>query len=192
MAEAVARRRQIRPPDDVVYDTDAIVGDEIIGEGRDISAPIPDGNSVSGSSSQASSQRMLSFRSMSRDASFRSSNSSLNYGDAHSTVCTLTTPPRRLGHFTSNSSIICSPRRSASISLPSVDPFSQDQLHVLHRCASSNNSHGDSLSMAETLLHSVTKSIGRRIPKTPSQILDAPELVDDYYLNLVRWGEINV
>ena len=38
-----------------------------------------EGNSVSGSSSQASSQRMLSFRSMSRDASFRSSNSSLNH-----------------------------------------------------------------------------------------------------------------
>ena len=152
----------------------------------------PEGNSVSGSSSQASSQRMLSFRSMSRDASFRSSNSSLNDGDAHSTVCTPTTPQRRFGHFTSNSSITCSPRRSAAVPLPSVDPFSHDQLHVLHRCASSNNSHGDSLSMAETRLRSVTKSIGRRIPKTPSRILDAPELVDDYYLNLVSWGENNV
>ena len=46
--------------------------------------------------------------------------------------------------------------------------------------------------MAETRLRSVTKSIGRRIPKTPSRILDAPELVDDYYLNLVSWGENNV
>ena len=35
MAEAAARRGQIRPPDDVVYDADAIVVDEIIGEGRD-------------------------------------------------------------------------------------------------------------------------------------------------------------
>ena len=35
MAEAAARRGQIRPPDDVVYDAGFIVVNEIIGEGRD-------------------------------------------------------------------------------------------------------------------------------------------------------------
>ena len=81
----------------------------------------------------------------------------------------------------------------------SVDPFTHDQLHVLHRAASnsgSNNSANgitqfDSLSQAENRLRNATKSIGRRIPKTPSRILDAPELVDDYYLNLVSWSESN-
>ena len=81
-----------------------------------------------------------------------------------------------------------------------IDPFSHDQLHVLHRAASNSNTnnsgHGitpfDSLSQAENRLRKVTKSIGRRIPKTPSRILDAPELVDDYYLNLVSWSESNV
>lgn len=81
-----------------------------------------------------------------------------------------------------------------------IDPFSHDQLHVLHRAASKSNANNtgssvapfDSLSQAENRLRNVTKSIGRRIPKTPSRILDAPELVDDYYLNLVSWSESNV
>mmetsp|Transcript_13874 Transcript_13874/g.29757 ORF Transcript_13874/g.29757 Transcript_13874/m.29757 type:complete len:828 (+) Transcript_13874:244-2727(+) len=89
---------------------------------------------------------------------------------------------------------------------PVIDPFSLDQLHVLHRAATSNNNSNnshysrgaagrhnriDSLFMAENRLRSVNKSIGRRIPKTPSRILDAPDLVDDYYLNLVSWGSNN-
>jgi hypothetical protein len=81
-----------------------------------------------------------------------------------------------------------------------VDPFSHDQLHVLHRAASNSGAHDpasgitpfDSISQAENRLRNATKSIGRRIPKTPSRILDAPELVDDYYLNLVSWSESNV
>ncbi|TMW69301.1 hypothetical protein Poli38472_001457 [Pythium oligandrum] len=32
----------------------------------------------------------------------------------------------------------------------------------------------------------------RHIPSAPTRILDAPELRDDYYLNLVSWGENNV
>lgn len=32
----------------------------------------------------------------------------------------------------------------------------------------------------------------RHIPSSPVRILDAPELRDDYYLNLVSWGENNV
>lgn len=31
----------------------------------------------------------------------------------------------------------------------------------------------------------------RHIPSAPSRVLDAPELVDDYYLNLVAWGANN-
>lgn len=32
---------------------------------------------------------------------------------------------------------------------------------------------------------------GRRIPKEPDRILDAPELLDDYYLNLLDWSNNN-
>lgn len=40
----------------------------------------------------------------------------------------------------------------------------------------------------------VTPSSQRRrhIPSSPTRILDAPELRDDYYLNLVSWGDNNV
>ena len=32
----------------------------------------------------------------------------------------------------------------------------------------------------------------RKIPKTPFRILDAPNLIDDYYLNLLDWGKENI
>ena len=34
--------------------------------------------------------------------------------------------------------------------------------------------------------------IYRKIPKTPFKILDAPNLVDDFYLNLLDWGKENI
>ena len=35
-------------------------------------------------------------------------------------------------------------------------------------------------------------TIYRRISKTPFRILDAPNLIDDYYLNLLDWGKENI
>ena len=32
----------------------------------------------------------------------------------------------------------------------------------------------------------------RYVPQAPERILDAPELLDDYYLNLLDWGKNNV
>jgi cell division cycle 20, cofactor of APC complex len=37
-----------------------------------------------------------------------------------------------------------------------------------------------------------SKLVSRQIPSAPSRILDAPELMDDYYLNLVSWSDTNV
>lgn len=37
-----------------------------------------------------------------------------------------------------------------------------------------------------------TKLINRQIPSAPSRILDAPDLLDDYYLNLLSWSQTNV
>ncbi|OWA49915.1 Fizzy-related protein-like protein [Hypsibius exemplaris] len=36
------------------------------------------------------------------------------------------------------------------------------------------------------------RKIGRKIPKVPYKVLDAPELQDDFYLNLVDWSHTNV
>eukprot|EP00934_Nitzschia_sp_Nitz4_P008225 Nitzschia sp. Nitz4//scaffold274_size25273//8452//10116//NITZ4_008327-RA/size25273-processed-gene-0.13-mRNA-1//-1//CDS//3329545281//8215//frame0 len=64
------------------------------------------------------------------------------------------------------------------------DPFSQDTLRVLQRfedvpdIEDSRKSHND--------------AINRRIPSQPTRILDAPNLVDDFYLNLISWSEDNV
>lgn len=37
-----------------------------------------------------------------------------------------------------------------------------------------------------------TKLVNRQIPSAPSRILDAPDLLDDYYLNLLSWGATNL
>ena len=39
---------------------------------------------------------------------------------------------------------------------------------------------------------STPKKYSRHIPQAPERILDAPELLDDYYLNLLDWGKNNV
>jgi cell division cycle protein 20 (cofactor of APC complex) len=36
------------------------------------------------------------------------------------------------------------------------------------------------------------KSVSRHIPSAPSRILDAPDLLDDYYLNLISWSDSNI
>jgi hypothetical protein len=39
---------------------------------------------------------------------------------------------------------------------------------------------------------SSTKLVNRHIPSAPTRILDAPDLLDDYYLNLLSWSDTNV
>ena len=34
--------------------------------------------------------------------------------------------------------------------------------------------------------------MNRRIPSQPSRILDGPDLVDDYYLNVSSWSDANI
>ena len=36
------------------------------------------------------------------------------------------------------------------------------------------------------------KLVSRHIPSAPSRILDAPDLLDDYYLNLLDWSDKNI
>jgi cell division cycle protein 20 (cofactor of APC complex) len=39
---------------------------------------------------------------------------------------------------------------------------------------------------------SVAKKVLRKVPSAPLRILDAPDIVDDYYLNLISWGQNNI
>jgi cell division cycle protein 20 (cofactor of APC complex) len=64
------------------------------------------------------------------------------------------------------------------------DPYSQDTLRVLQQfdsfeSSSINPSNGRDV-------------ISRKIPSAPTRILDAPDLVDDYYLNLISWSQDNI
>ncbi len=60
---------------------------------------------------------------------------------------------------------------------------------------------GDTVNKLEVLYSTVTTSrkkksstklVGRHIPSAPTRILDAPDLMDDYYLNLLSWSSTNV
>ena len=53
----------------------------------------------------------------------------------------------------------------------------------------------DSLRMLYTLNRQAVRRVswtGRVIPQSPERILDAPELLDDYYLNLLDWNDANI
>jgi cell division cycle protein 20 (cofactor of APC complex) len=52
-----------------------------------------------------------------------------------------------------------------------------------------DDKHGSALLLGGT---SPSRSSSRVIPAGPSKILDAPDLMDDYYLNLLSWGKNNV
>jgi len=151
------------------------------------------GGSAGSGSAGVGLNRMLSFKSSTvLDESFTSTQSA-----ADLTASTLSQSTS--SSFTQRST----PRRARrSRSAPIVatgDPFAHDQLHVLHRTASgssgrflSGDASLDPMSMADVGLRSVAQKVGRRISPNPSRILDAPELVDDYYLNLISWGKNNV
>ena len=48
------------------------------------------------------------------------------------------------------------------------------------------------LSAAKKYSPSKAVKVQRYIPSAPERILDAPELIDDYYLNLIDWGSHNI
>ncbi|XP_005109850.1 cell division cycle protein 20 homolog [Aplysia californica] len=52
-----------------------------------------------------------------------------------------------------------------------------NNLHVLYSCSKSANRHA---------------AASRHIPREPERVLDAPELMDDYYLNLLDWSKSNM
>ena len=70
------------------------------------------------------------------------------------------------------------------------DPYSHDQLRVLDRSAFGRFS--TSVDSFQNDGMSAANKVTRRINTAPTRILDAPELVDDYYLNLISWGEANI
>ncbi|GMH85049.1 hypothetical protein TL16_g10108 [Triparma laevis f. inornata] len=65
-----------------------------------------------------------------------------------------------------------------------VDPTDHDNIHVL----SKNRGYGGD----GTEGGGGKVKVGRHIASAPSRILDAPELVDDYYLNLISWSSENI
>jgi len=55
-----------------------------------------------------------------------------------------------------------------------------NHLKILYSASGNNNG-----------LNSGSKMIHRHIPSAPTKVLDAPEVMDDYYLNLISWSESN-
>mmetsp|Transcript_20681 Transcript_20681/g.30746 ORF Transcript_20681/g.30746 Transcript_20681/m.30746 type:complete len:562 (-) Transcript_20681:104-1789(-) len=75
----------------------------------------------------------------------------------------------------------CSPRRVLQFSSPKK------------RCTSSRHGRSSPAKRCSPMKHcSPVKRRRRHIATQPTQILDAPELLDDYYLNLLSWSSQNV
>jgi cell division cycle 20, cofactor of APC complex len=65
------------------------------------------------------------------------------------------------------------------------NPFQHDTLRVLQQFESISETFSSSVRGSETMIH-------RKIPSQPCRILDAPDLVDDFYLNLISWSPDNI
>ena len=64
------------------------------------------------------------------------------------------------------------------------DPYTHDNLRVLQNFESIDDRFSSAIRNADV--------VNRKIPSQPCRILDAPDLVDDYYLNLISWSADNV
>jgi cell division cycle protein 20 (cofactor of APC complex) len=69
---------------------------------------------------------------------------------------------------------------------PRVDPFQHSHHEVIQRAA---NNHIAESFRADKI---GSKFIKRKIPDKPTKVLDAPDIVDDYYLNLISWSKDNI
>lgn len=96
----------------------------------------------------------------------------LNFGSRASTV-TNENNPSTFGR---------SPWRTNRLRLE--DPYSHDSLRVLQHFESIDDRFSTAIRSADV--------INRKIPSQPCRILDAPDLVDDYYLNLISWSADNI
>lgn len=52
--------------------------------------------------------------------------------------------------------------------------------------------YSNSMGAGDRKKRSNTKLVHRQIPSAPARILDAPDMLDDYYLNLLSWSDTNV
>lgn len=89
-----------------------------------------------------------------------------------------------------------SPGKQSSSTKKSLLHFHSSVEEPNQRSSSSSpmeSSHASLRHLGRMHLSVVAPSARRRhIPSSPTRILDAPELRDDYYLNLVSWGDNNV
>jgi cell division cycle protein 20 (cofactor of APC complex) len=75
--------------------------------------------------------------------------------------------------------------RSTSDSVLQVvaDPFSLDLLRTMKL---------GGVEMDAVAQQTVANKVVRKVPSAPVRILDAPDIVDDYYLNLISWSKDNI
>ena len=69
---------------------------------------------------------------------------------------------------------------------PRIDPFQHNHHHVLQRSAALN---GEAEYADKPTSTKISK---RKIAEKPTKVLDAPDIVDDYYLNLISWSKDNI
>ena len=64
-----------------------------------------------------------------------------------------------------------------------ADPFAHDLLRTMKLGGAERDPSAQ---------QSVASKVVRKVPSAPVRILDAPDIVDDYYLNLISWSKDNI
>ena len=81
------------------------------------------------------------------------------------------------------------PSSLTSMMMPTTNPFDHDTLRSMKLGGDMLHNHGfpdDALDVG------VAQKVLRKVPSAPFRILDAPDIVDDYYLNLISWSKDNI
>lgn len=90
--------------------------------------------------------------------------------------------PSKMQYSTAlENSLLDGKTQSKILSFKAKAPAPKSHQNSLH-CLYSHNKINDT----------VPKKTYRQIPQAPEKILDAPEMVDDYYLNLLDWSATNI
>jgi cell division cycle 20-like protein 1 (cofactor of APC complex) len=104
----------------------------------------------------------------------------------------------RMNLNNTSSSFVLQPREMTSVFQYGLSPFKTlDENSIISAGSSSYYAHHSPYSLSplspysQKLLRSPRKPM-RKLPKVPFKVLDAPELQDDFYLNLVDWSTTNV
>jgi cell division cycle 20, cofactor of APC complex len=111
----------------------------------------------------------------------------LAFGGQSSTDTSFTSTTASTSTTAASSTSVAGSASAGSFGGLVTNPFAHDMLRTMKLGGHQYGLHDDA-----TANHSVANKVLRKVPSAPVRVLDAPDIVDDYYLNLINWSRDNI